>query len=142
MGPIYGDSTILQPAVPDGDRIYRWLAPEFVDPPRWKRKEDPESKAGDVFAFGMVGVEVFTGRAPFYESTAMGVLIITTRGDRPERPEEAKELTEEIWELLCLCWKHSSWRRPTMKNVLRDLKALVEGDGVSSANPSKLLISF
>ena len=42
-----------------------------------------ESKAADVFAFGMFAVEVFTGKIPFEEQKNKAVVLRISRGGRP-----------------------------------------------------------
>ena len=88
----------------------------------------PSKRKADVFAFGMVTVEVFTGKVPFYqESNGLNVGSKILDGYRPERPRDAggEELTDGMWELLCRCWSADPASRPTMKNVVQEMQILL-----------------
>ena len=87
-----------------------------------------ESKAADVFSFGMFAVEVFTGKIPFEEQKNEAVVLRISRGGRPEMPENAQVvgLTGEMWKLLEGCWQHNPKKRPTMEEVVRRWQKFVE----------------
>jgi len=80
-----------------------------------------ESKAADVFAFGMFAVEVFTNKIPFEEQKNEAVVLRISRGGRPEMPEDAHAigLTNEMWKLLESCWQQNPKKRPVMEEVVR-----------------------
>ena len=89
-----------------------------------------ESKAADVFAFGMLAVEVFTGKIPFQEQKNEAAVLYILRGDRPEMPKNAQAvgLRVEIYKLMEHCWRHNPKKRPFMKEVVRRLREFVEYD--------------
>ena len=99
-----------------------------MDPPS-KGNNTPvlESKAADVFAFGMLAVEVFTGRIPFEGQKNEAVVLHVSRGGRPEKPENAQAvgLTDEMWKLLESCWRKNPNKRPTMEEIVRKLERFV-----------------
>ena len=90
-----------------------------------------ESKAADVFAFGMFAVEVFTGKIPFEEQKNEAVVLRISQGGRPEMPGNAQAigLTVEIWNLLESCWRQDPKKRPTMGEVVRRWQKFVGDDG-------------
>jgi len=47
----------------------RWTAPELLE------EDAKNSRGSDVFAFGRVCYEIFSGHIPFYEITADGPLV-------------------------------------------------------------------
>ena len=105
----------------------RWLAPEIMEPPRRRNVTAMrESKAADVFAFGMLAVEVFTGEVPFVGQGDGAVIFQILRGERPKMPENAQEvgLTVEMWNLIESCWKQNPKKRPTIGEVLVKLQEL------------------
>ena len=89
-----------------------------------------ESKAADVFAFGMFAVEVFTGKIPFDEQKNEAVVLQISRGGRPTMPPNAQAvgLTGEMWKLLESCWQQNPKKRPTMEEVVRRWETFVEHD--------------
>ena len=87
-----------------------------------------ESKPADVFAFGMLAVEIFTGQIPFVEQeNAVIVVFQILRGDRPKMPENTHEvgLTVEIWNLIESCWRQDPKKRPTIEEIVARLQELV-----------------
>ena len=89
-----------------------------------------ESKAADVFAFGMFAVEVFTGKIPFGERGSGAVVLRISQGSRPEMPRDAQAvgLTIKIWDVLEICWQHNPKKRPTMQEVVRRWERFVKND--------------
>ena len=90
-----------------------------------------ESKAADVFAFGMFAVEVFTGKIPFEEQKIEAVVLHISQGGRPEMPQNAQAvgLTVEMWNVLESCWQQNPKKRPTMQEVVRKWQRFVGNDG-------------
>lgn len=99
-------------------------------------RERPISKESDIYSFAMVVVEVrihnliplecttyrhkiFTGRAPFHDSTPTTVAVDVLSGNRPERPTHPS-LTDDLWDLTERCWnKNPRWRPDISEVVLR-----------------------
>ena len=112
----------------------RWSAPEITEP---RRSGDgkPESKQADVFAFGMLAVEVFTGEVPFQKHAPAVAALCVLKGERPEKPRNAQQigLTGEMWELLESCWHQDPEKRPTMEEVVRRWQRSVRNEGKRDA---------
>ena len=89
-----------------------------------------ESKAADVFAFGMFAVEVFTGKIPFEEQKNEAVVLRISQGGRPEMPGNARDigLTPEMWNFLESCWRRGPKKRPAMRDVVRRWQKFVGYD--------------
>ena len=128
LGPINSDPSFTVAATPGAVGTSRWLAPEIITPAR-KGSNMPvmESKAADVFAFGMFSVEVFTGKVPFEGQKNEAVVLLISRGGRPEMPGNAQAvgLTGEMWKLLESCWQQIPKKRPTMEEVVRRWQGFV-----------------
>jgi len=132
LAPINSDPSFTVAATPGAVGTSRWLAPEIITPTR-KGSGMPvvESKAADVFAFGMFAVEVFTGKIPFEDQKNEAVVLRISRGGRPEMPGDAQAvgLTDEMWKVLESCWQQNPKRRPTMEEVVRRWQRFVESNG-------------
>ncbi|KAF9643100.1 kinase-like protein, partial [Thelephora ganbajun] len=84
-------------------------------------KSGHHSKESDVFSFGMVMIEVFTGNVPFSDlTTATAAITSIVFGRRPERPSHPS-LTDDLWALTQHCWKEKPQDRPQMDQVIKRL---------------------
>jgi hypothetical protein len=87
-----------------------------------------ESKAADVFAFGMLAVEIFTGEIPFVGQENVAVIFQILQGDRPKIPGNAQEvgLTVEMWKLIESCWRQNPRKRPTIEEIVVRLREIIK----------------
>lgn len=138
LAAIDSDPTSTVAATPGAVGASRWPAPQLMCYPR-NRSGMPvmESKAADVFAFGMFAVEVFTGKIPFKGQRKEAVALRISRGGRPEMPANAQAvgLTDEMWKLFEGCWQQDPETRPTMEEVVKRLQTCIansDGDNVVS----------
>ena len=129
----YGlDSVLTNPDfdtadTPGTDGIGKWLAPEITALTSGGDKPVEVSKPTDVFAFAMLAVEVFTGEAPWGETTK--VKLVTPDIKRGLRPSKPAEVGEEMWDLIQSCWSQDPNSRPVIGNVVKKLKELVNSPG-------------
>ena len=65
--------------------------------------------------------EVFTGRHPFSEFSALATISKIITGDRPDRPQEP-DLTDLMWDTTIRCWDEDPIQRPTMTRVVGILR--------------------
>ncbi|KAJ3173754.1 hypothetical protein HDU88_002843 [Geranomyces variabilis] len=119
----------------------RWSAPECLE------GSHPNFQS-DVYAFGMVMWEVFSGgEIPFYRiQSEMLVIKHVLSGGRPDRPtgEVAGLCTDNIWELILSCWTVERAHRPAMPSVAGMLARAMGRTsrpssfaGISPVSPSK-----
>ena len=138
LAPINSDPSFTVAATPGAVGTSRWLAPEIITPAR-RASAMPvmESKAADVFAFGMFAVEVFTGKIPFEEHKNEAVVLRISQGGRPEIPRNAQAvgLTTEMWNVLESCWQQNPKKRPTMQEVVMKWQRFVGFDDGLKAFP-------
>jgi len=115
-------STMMPPATAGG--TIPWMSPELLCPEKFGLKENHLTTESDCYALGMVIYEVLSGRAPFALWKELEVVSMVIGGEHPRRPkgDEGKLFTDEIWEVLQLCWKHQPGDRPNAKTVLRGLE--------------------
>ncbi|KAF9777373.1 kinase-like domain-containing protein [Thelephora terrestris] len=93
----------------------RWAAPEVLG------SGDRNTREADVFAFGMVMVEVFTGKSPFSEFSTMVTVSKIMGGERPNRPRKPG-FTDSVWEVTLACWQQVPACRPAMAEVVGVLR--------------------
>ncbi|KAF9446619.1 kinase-like protein [Macrolepiota fuliginosa MF-IS2] len=115
----------------------RWEAPELLEDSEVIIHRTP---ASDIYAFGCVCYEVFTGKVPFFELPKdYMVYIKVTNGERPSRPASGTwsvrqwGLTNGIWELITQCWRHCSTERPNAGEILTSVLLM----GVQDTRPEE-----
>ncbi|CAE6417159.1 unnamed protein product [Rhizoctonia solani] len=101
----------------------RWMAPELIGSESPSATCEKPSFASDVHALGMTIYEIFTGALPFsaLKREPQVILAIMNR-ELPERTPSV--FTDELWDLLCECWKYNAEERPTSRQVLHALQKL------------------
>ncbi len=89
---------------------------------------EPRTRAGDVYAFGIVLLEISTG-TPCYKSMPRdAVKRAVLEGQRPELPST---LPTEVRDLIEQCWAEDPAVRPAFKEIVSALESVVhqeEGD--------------
>ena len=119
-----------------------WTAPELLSV---ESDRGGPSFPGDIYALSMVifevcnlfasshrpgtdfryGWQVLTGAPPFagQQGPELACKVIL-EGKRPPRPNNSESLgiTDEIWDLLELCWAKEASSRPTVKDVVDRLE--------------------
>ncbi|KAG6815249.1 hypothetical protein H0H87_003613 [Tephrocybe sp. NHM501043] len=126
----------------------RWQAPELFIVAKSDNEEEPDvatnSTATDVYAWGCVCIEIFTGQVPFAQyPNDITVMLHIQSGGRPSWPPNtspARGLTEEIWSLMERCWESPS-QRPSASIIvdvfaaclIKDTRSGLGVDGISAA---------
>ncbi|KAJ7057682.1 kinase-like domain-containing protein, partial [Mycena amicta] len=101
----------------------RWQAPELFD-------GNKNSFSSDVYAFGCVCYEIFTGYVPFWEITKdVAVMFQVLQGKRPKHTPA--NTPEEVWRLMEQCWTEDPNKRPSARQVVSTLR-----DGRIAAAPT------
>ncbi|KAI0562314.1 Protein kinase [Gracilaria domingensis] len=104
-----------------------WMAPEMLTDHEW-------SDRTDVYAFGIIMWEVFSGKQPFLddlpESTIHSLPIKIATGFRPSL-SKVSHIDGKLQRVMTMCWHPDPKQRPTMMRVLdilrrTDPKALFE----------------
>ncbi|KAF9778003.1 kinase-like domain-containing protein [Thelephora terrestris] len=105
----------------DVDRFFPGAAPEITDPQRWGTSEAGASKSSDLFAFGVLAWEAFTGRAPFSDQGVVACVHSMSNDRRPAKPAHP-EVSDGVWKLIKGCWKADPAKRRTIDEVVAVLE--------------------
>ncbi|KAF9789495.1 kinase-like domain-containing protein, partial [Thelephora terrestris] len=101
----------------------RWMSPELLDPEPFNIECSRPTKESDSYALGMVILEVLSGHPPFKQCKDTVVMLRVLEGGKPERPEgpEGEWFTDDLWEVLALCWESQRESRPSIAAILEFL---------------------
>jgi hypothetical protein len=101
------------------------------------------SKPADIFAFAMLAVEVFTGKAPFRNMKNKPAVIQIASGKRPDEPQAAKRLglSAEMWKFIEKCWSANPSERPAIDEVVRIWEGFVNEYVIVSFGPGSRCIT-
>ncbi|KAF9449097.1 kinase-like protein [Macrolepiota fuliginosa MF-IS2] len=89
---------------------YRWMSPEL-----YPDNNPGTTTASDVWAFGMMILEVFTGGYPYnHLKTYWEVAVEITKGQLPPQPPEINNVT---WAILKSCFSADPMKRPRAETV-------------------------
>jgi serine/threonine protein kinase len=117
-----------------------WMAPELLYPERFGLTHCKLTKASDMYAFGMLILEVgralshtsninkywrqvLTGMQPFKGLLGVAILYQVVSGIRPERPANSYSigLLDSVWKSMGRCWLQTAEHRPDASAVLKVL---------------------
>jgi son of sevenless len=100
----------LQPAVSRA----RWLTPEQIT----SASVTAPTEKTDIWSFGLLCLEVFTGKDPYHGHSDFYVCALLTQGTHPEHPgSTAVDLSPKMWELMRSCWQIDAAQRPSMFEI-------------------------
>ncbi|KIM60729.1 hypothetical protein SCLCIDRAFT_1216613 [Scleroderma citrinum Foug A] len=105
----------------------RWMSPEVIE------NYGTATAEGDVWAFGMTALELFTREFPFSAiSSTLAVLLRVMQGppDRPSPESTCLRLMDEWWSICLACWNRDPSARPPMSKILTAIKAVNMGTGI------------
>ncbi|KAL4073641.1 kinase-like domain-containing protein [Scleroderma citrinum] len=101
---------------------WNWLAPENVDSDQYDI-----TLPGDIWAFGMTVLELFSRKKPFHNArNVQSVLLQILRGP-PGRPNDectCSRMTDAWWNLCNLCWERDPLLRPGMSKLMPAIEQL------------------
>ncbi|KAK7055190.1 kinase-like domain-containing protein [Favolaschia claudopus] len=102
-----------------GGTVY-WMAPELLDP---VQLEDSfiRTPASDIYAFGCVCFELYTGRPPFANVLDIIAANKIIAGERPLRPLSSPAMSDALWEHVKLYWGQSPSSRPTTQQAVGNM---------------------
>ncbi|KZT27733.1 kinase-like protein [Neolentinus lepideus HHB14362 ss-1] len=89
----------------------RWMSPERLVPAKFGRKSTKPCAAGDVWAFGLLCYEIYTGLKPYHEFSGLAPIIQIVQG---VLPQERDEVPWPVWSIIRGCWVYDPDDRPNM----------------------------
>lgn len=94
----------------------RWMAPELLI------NDGHPSKESDIWAAGMVFLELLTNKPPFFEKSNDGQVVIALyKGERPTKPSlDAVKIgfSADLWTVMQNCWESDPGLRPIAEELL------------------------
>lgn len=113
----------LKPAVTGKLRgTYRWIAPELFG------KKIPVSKESDIYAFGMVCVEIHTRKLPWLNANSPEEIIAAAKNLEKKPLKLTQPVNQEFAEVVEACCTHNPKKRPSANVVVTKLLAAYAKD--------------
>ncbi|KAJ7041246.1 hypothetical protein C8F04DRAFT_1177432 [Mycena alexandri] len=97
-----------------------WMAPELIDPDRFGYRY-ARTPSSDVYAFGCVCFELYTGHPPFSELSQAAALLRVVNGERPGRPSTSPALSLALWQHVTAYWAEDAATRPSIDVVVQEM---------------------
>ncbi|KAF7326860.1 Kinase-like protein [Mycena venus] len=119
---IFSDAT--SPMNPTCGGSAHWMAPELLYPERFGCLEFARTPASDVYAFGCVCFEIFTGQHPFSNLPGPAATMKVVDGERPERPSGLPAVSDALWRHMTAYWSQNPTARPLAELVVQDMASL------------------
>ncbi|KAJ6542670.1 hypothetical protein B0H19DRAFT_1267902 [Mycena capillaripes] len=79
------------------------MAPELLDPDRFG-SNFAQTQSSDVYAFGYVCLELYTGQPPLSSLPEPAAFMKVINGERPERPSGSPPMLDIIWQHVTEFW--------------------------------------
>ncbi|KAJ7748070.1 kinase-like domain-containing protein, partial [Mycena metata] len=92
-----------------------WMAPELINPDGFGC-EFPRTPASDVYTFGCVCVELYTGRPPFSEVSDVAALFKILNGERAQQPTGTPVMSDTLWQYVTEFWASDPPTRHWIRN--------------------------
>ncbi|XP_072043457.1 uncharacterized protein [Amphiura filiformis] len=99
---------------------YRYMSPEIHKGN--ERGKGVYSKPGDIYAYGMLMLEIYTRELPFVGMEWQTLVFRVCGGEQPAIPESCPE---SLSDLMRQCWSMDLKRRPTIEDVIKVLSSCV-----------------
>ncbi|KAI5122316.1 hypothetical protein M0805_002483 [Coniferiporia weirii] len=97
----------------------RYLAPELMN------SESNSTFETDIYAFGMLSLEITTRLPAFYylNTAKLVVLAVSLKKERPDRTRYPR-LPDRVWDFFSRCWHDDPGIRPVARSLAKSIKSL------------------
>lgn len=95
-----------------------WTAPELLSSAGFETENPRSTTYSDIYSFGSVCWEIYTGKVPFHEFRMVQALSRIINGHRPSRPSGDREMRQGLWAMVKACWRHNPLTRPSAQKIL------------------------
>ncbi|KAF7333656.1 Kinase-like protein [Mycena sanguinolenta] len=116
---IYSDTSAKTSSTSRGGSLY-WMAPELLDPDHFGF-QFVRTVATDLYAFGCVCFELYTGRPPFWGLAEPVALLKVLKAERAERPSGPPAMSDTLWQHVTEFWAQSPTTRPSTQSVVQKM---------------------
>ncbi|KAK7689557.1 hypothetical protein QCA50_007349 [Cerrena zonata] len=102
------------------ERTPNWIAPELVNPEKFGRKSSKPTLAGDVYAFGCVTIELYTGNPPYPGLQSYQVIKKIMAAEPIPRPafyNEPQMMGDCMWNIVERCLRYDPIQRPSASDI-------------------------
>ncbi|KAJ7715140.1 kinase-like domain-containing protein [Mycena metata] len=115
-----------------GGSVY-WMAPELLDSDRFGF-DFARTPASDVYAYGCVCLELYTGKPPFAGLREPAALLRVLGGERPDRPLTPPLMSDTLWQHITTYWVETPAARPETQLVVQNMvwPTLTQADSPSA----------
>ncbi|KAJ6463487.1 kinase-like domain-containing protein [Mycena sanguinolenta] len=118
---IFSDATATMTTTRAGS--IHWMAPELLDPDSFGDGKFARTAASDIYAFGCLCLELYTGQPPFAHLREPAAMMKVLNGERPERPSGTPAVSNTRWLHVTACWAQKPAARPKTHVVVQNFMA-------------------
>ncbi|EKM49675.1 uncharacterized protein PHACADRAFT_188727 [Phanerochaete carnosa HHB-10118-sp] len=82
----------------------RCMAPEILDPTRFRLPRTQHTPASDMYSFGQVSWQIYTGKIPFPDMNNYQAMLAILDGKSQERSLSDRDISDTFWDIIQACW--------------------------------------
>ncbi|EKM49619.1 uncharacterized protein PHACADRAFT_60952, partial [Phanerochaete carnosa HHB-10118-sp] len=89
----------------------RCMAPEIIDPTLFQLQRVRHTPASDMYSFGQVSWQIYTGEIPFPDLAICQAILAILEGKGQERSLSGRDVPDALWDVMEACWHFEPSRR-------------------------------